>query len=429
MSASSAILQTENLKRELVSNKQIEHLFGKMKTRNASGIDESFSKAAWVAKGNTMVYPRGSGQQIRGILYKNFRPDLFVVDDLEDPETIENEDIRRKRKEWFNADLLKATSRVDKNYQIVYIDTLKHEDALLEDLLSSSMWESIRQEICDDDLNSNAPSFISNEEIEKEYSYYKEQGILDVFYREYRNMPISTHDAVFKAEYFKYFEPQGNDLLIHTTDPEKPKIIPGFRLTNVVIVDPAKTVKLQSADSAAVVVGLSREDQKVFFRDYISGKMYPDELYDAMFQLVRDYKAQILAVEVTSLHAFISQPIENEMRKRGIYPMYHELKAVGKKEERVAMMSPYYRQGYIYHNQNNHKKLENQLMGFPRSKLWDVMDAFAYFVKLYDEMAYYFDPADDFEDDEDDFDSLEEYNEAPIRIPDLTFSRSLGVGI
>jgi len=399
-SATSGELQTENLKFELVSNPTIKHFFGKIKAKNPTGFDESFSKKAWVAGGNasTLILPRGSGQQVRGIIYRNARPDLIVIDDLEDTDTIQNDEIRLKRKNWFNADLLKCISRVDKRWQIVYIDTLKHEDALLQDLLDSQDWESLRLEICDDDYNPTAPEFMSKEEILKERDYHKREGLLDVFYREFRNIPISKEDAVFKPDMFKsYKEP---DLM-------NPQIGKPPNLLNVVIVDPAKTVKLQSAESAVVCWGISRSDKRMYFRDCISEKFYPDELYKAALDMVVNMGAFILAVEVTSLEQFIIQPIKNEMRIRGVAAQFMSLKARDKKENRVATLAPHYRHGYVYHNEEIAGKLESQLMGFPRSKKWDVMDAAAYITEIMEKESSYFDPADDDDDPEAEFNELD----------------------
>ena len=204
-----AQLQTNNLKMELLSNKAIRDIFGSPKGgKLEGGIEEQFSQKAWVAY-QTLILPRGSGQQIRGLLYRNSRPDRFIMDDLEDPETIGSDEIRLKRKEWFNADVMKAVSRTDKNYKFIYIDTLKHQDALLQALLEdTTKWKGTRQEICDDAGISNAPDFLSNEEIQEELAYHKAQGILDVFAREFRNLPISGEDAVFRQEYFQDYEEQ-----------------------------------------------------------------------------------------------------------------------------------------------------------------------------------------------------------------------------
>lgn len=376
-----ACMQTENLKRELITNPIVRKLFGQIKARNSalSGMDESFSKKSWVTSGGSLILPRGAGQQIRGVLYKDYRPDLIVVDDLEDPDLIANDENRKKLAEWFDADLLKCTSRVDKNHQIVYIDTLKHADSLLQGLLDSSGWTSIRLEICDDNLKSLAPEFMSDEDVRRDYEYYKERGQLDIFYREMRNLPISTEDAVFRQEYFQY---------LGVGDVESAK-----DWEYIIICDPAKTVKMQSADSALVGIGLSRSTNKIWIRDVCAGKMYPDELYHNMFEMAARLDARVVGVEVTSLNEFIKQPIKNEMHRRGHFFELVELKARGKKEDRIASLSPYYRQGFMYHNPTCCVELEGQLLAFPRGKRVDIIDAAGYVVEMMELGLRYFEPA------------------------------------
>lgn len=402
----SAIIQTENLKMELASNHSIKTLFGNVKTKNAFGIDESFSKKAWVAF-DTLVYPRGSGQQVRGLLYKNARPDLIIVDDLEDPETIHNDEIRSKRKEWFYADLIKCVSRLDKNWQIIYIDTLKHEDSLLQELLDSSDWESVRLEAFDDDYNPTAPEFMDKVEIMAEKKNHEEKGQLDVLFREYRNLPISTADASFRQEFFKTY-----------SDPELDK----KAVETVIIVDPAKTVKMQSADSAIIAAGINYETCSIYFRDCVAGKFYPDELYDEMFDMKVRLNVHSIGIEVTGLEEFIKQPIKNEIVKRGpqfaFEPVW--LKARGGpaesgkgKVKRISALVPFYRQGYIFHNPTCSTLLESQLLMFPRSKRWDVMDAFAYVIEMLELGERYFNPpVESNEDIEDEYSELDsEYEE------------------
>jgi len=408
-SATSAELQTENLKFELLSNELVKDLFGSVKTKRLAGIDydERFSKLAWVTSGGTLVFPRGSGQQVRGILYHSRRPDLLVIDDLEDKQNIESDEQRAKLKEWFHSDVMKCISRYDKNFQFVYIDTLKHEDSLLQELLDSSDWLSLRLDICDDNYKSNAPSFMTDEEIAIEVQEHREHGTLDVFYREMRNIPISLEDANFQPSMFRYYQEKGNEIYVSegVGKEEKTVKIEAADLTSAVIVDPAKTVKLQSADSAIVGISVDRSSQKVFVRDVVSGKFYPDQIYQEAFDMVGRLNAMVLAVEVTSLHQFISQPIKNQMRVDGIHAQFVELSAVGKKEDRVAKLVPYYRKGYIYHHPVTCGKLEQQLLSFPRSKLWDVMDAFAYYIKLMDMLSIFFDPSV-FSDDDSDYADL-----------------------
>jgi len=377
--ATSAVTQGENLKRELIQNPIIKEFFGDMKS-------DSFAKDQWVTSTGTMIMPRGAGQQVRGLLFNAQRPDLIIVDDLEDSESVRSEEQRQKLYDWFFSDLCNCVDRSSSHWKIVVIGTVLHEDSLLVNLLDDPEWVSVRLELCDDSLKSNWPDFISDVEVKKLYEGYKERGQLDVFYREYRNIPVSTEDATFRQEYFK---PYTETSL---------KVSEKKELLNVVIVDPAKTVKLHSAESAIVGWGVSRSDKKMYVRDVVADRLYPDQLYDEMFAMVVRLDARILAVEVTSLNEFIVQPIKNEMMKRGITVFFMELNARDKKENRIAQLVPYYRQGYIYHNENCCQQLESQLMAFPRSRRWDVMDAAAYIIEVMEKEATYFEP-DDWDED------------------------------
>jgi predicted phage terminase large subunit-like protein len=412
-----ASLQTENLRRELVTNKSIKHFFGNVRTRDTENteFDEAFSKKSWVAF-DTMVWPRGAGQQVRGVLYKNDRPGLFVIDDLEDPDLIENEDNRNKWFQWLYADVIKAVPRVGpmaKEWKIVYIDTLKHEDSVLQRLLNSSEWKSVRLEACDDNFKSTAPNFISDADIKKEWEDHVSAGQTDVFFRELRNLPISTKDSAFRQEYFKYYNlPPGRiavqDREINTLDIE---IQQDRNIETVVILDPAKTVKIHSAESAIVGIGIDLTTAKLYIRDVISEKMYPDEIYDSLFGMAIRLGAKVIGIEDTSLNEFIRQPIKNEMFRRGSFFELVWLKTRGgmKKELRIKELVPYYRGGYIYHNAScaTIKKLEQQLLMFPRSALWDLMDAEAYIVEMLELGERYFSPKQDPTDSEAEYSELD----------------------
>ena len=408
-----ASLQTENLRRELVTNKMIKELFGDFRQRDVSKheFEEVFSKKAWVAY-DTLVWPRGAGQQVRGVLFKNDRPGLIIIDDLEDPESIENEEIRKGWYQWLYADVIKAVPRLHRNWKIVYIDTLKHEDSVLQKLLDSPEWNGLRLEACDDNFKSSAPQFMSDEDIAKEWQEHVNAGQTDVFFRELRNLPISTKDSAFRREYFHYYN-LGPDKHIGENDLKKTDadVQANKHIETVVILDPAKTVKIHSAESAIVGIGIDINSAKVYIRDIVSEKLYPDEIYDALFGMAINLNAKVIGVEETSLNEFIKQPIKNEMFKRGKFFELVWLKTRGgmKKELRIKELVPYYRMGYIYHNAGcaNIARLENQLLMFPRSALWDIMDCEAYLIEMLELGERYFSPTDDSTDSEAEFKELE----------------------
>ncbi|MBU2177408.1 MAG: hypothetical protein KJ556_20140 [Gammaproteobacteria bacterium] len=409
-----ASLQTENLKRELVTNKDIRSLFGNVKTGKGEGVDfeEVFSKKSWVAF-DALVWPRGASQQVRGVLFKNDRPGLFVIDDLEDKKKTMNEDLRIELRNWFFSDVMEAVPQLHMNWKVIYIDTLKHEDSLLQHLLTSPDWASLRLEACDDNLKSVAPHFVSDAVIMQKWEKAVNAGETDSFFQEHRNLPISTKDSAFNIDHFKYYNVPPEKLFrtdrdLKLTDAE---VQLNQHIETVIIMDPAKTVKIHSAETAIMGIGIDINSARLYIRDAISEKMYPDEIYDALFQMGISLNAKVMGIEETSLNEFIRQPIKNEMFKRGKFFELVWLKARGgmKKELRVRELVPYYRQGYIYHNASCQviKKLEQQLLMFPRSALWDLMDCAAYIIEMLELGERYFSPTEDPSDIEAEFRELE----------------------
>jgi hypothetical protein len=405
--ATQAVMQSENLKRELVANSDIRKIFGNIKTNGADTIDSSFSKEMWVANNETIVIPRGAGQQVRGIKYGKHRPDLIIFDDVEDSESVNSDEQRAKLKQWMFSDVLNSVDRGTPGWKIIFIGTLLHEDSLLASLLADPSWYKIEIDLCNDALQSNWPDFMSDEDIRKLYEGYKAQGLLDVFYREYRGLPIARETATFRQEYFKYYSESDSDFTAQKN-----------KLENIVIIDPAKTTNMSSDDSAIVGVGVNIEIPRIFIRDIDAGKMHPDEIYARAFAMADRIGARTIGYEVTSLNEFITYPITTYMLRTGKFYNLVELKARASKEERVAMLNPLYRLGYIYHNKNISSILESQLLGFPKSKRWDVMDATAYLVEMLELGERYFAPdASTSGDmpDEDEFASLENEHEPALR--------------
>ena len=373
-SATQALIQSENLKRELLTNNLIRKIFGPMKSEAAF---DAFTKDMWVTSGGTMVFPRGSGQQVRGILFGDNRPDLILADDLEDSQSVRSEEQRAKMKEWWYGDVMGAVARNKEDWTIGVMGTILHEDALLANLMDDPNWVHLNIELCDDNYNSLWPDFISTESIKNMAETYRSQGMLDTFFREFRNMAISTEDATFTQSYFKYYE--------ETKDMNKSEVI-----ENIVIVDPAKSVKQHSDYSAIVGVGINLGAGRIYFRDCVAERMHPDRIYTEAFRMMDRINAKVIAIKVTSLNEFITYPLKTEMIRQGINAELVEINERGKKEGRIAALVPFYRKGLIYHNKQISGGLEAQLLSYPRSKRDDIMDAFADIVFLLEEGERYF---------------------------------------
>ena len=102
----------EAMKEEFATNESVLEFFG-----------EQFNKKHWL-KGDftinsgTTYKCRGAGQSMRGIKKRNHRPDLIIIDDLENDENVGTAQQREKLHKWFYATLLPTAIRSGKRVRL-----------------------------------------------------------------------------------------------------------------------------------------------------------------------------------------------------------------------------------------------------------------------------------------------------------------------
>ncbi len=405
-----AIEQARNLKEEFRNNEQIAALFPglefdldseKLWSINWKNLDTG--KVEY----SSCVRPRGGGQQVRGQKFGMYRPDLLIPDDLEKTEESLSDEQRDKLKRWFFSDLVNSVDRSQTNWKIFYLATLLHEDALLVELMEKKSWLTITLPLCNDEFESYFPNYIPTESVKKPdgtvllgtkdlAESFREDHRIDVFFMEYMCEVQSTKDSLFQPRMFKYAGPneEGPDNIKITIE----ELVRSPHAEAFILLDPAKTVTKHSAETAIVGGFIDHKRHCLFVADIVHGKMYPDEIYNSLFDMAAELKSRVIGVEVTSLNEFIIYPLKNEMARRGISLEIVELQARGGHSEgkgegklrRIAALGPFYRRGEVYHFRTVCAVLEKQLLGFPRSKKKDVMDAFAYIVQMLEKGLRYF---------------------------------------
>ena len=397
--------QTDAIKRSITQNKIGQQIFGPIKASasEATRTAASFGKQNWITSNGVMVFPRGWKQPVRGEIFdwedESFRPDTIICDDLEDKEEILNEETRAAIKERFYSDVMNCVSQdPDANFQFIYIDTLKHNDSLLQELLDDPTWFSVELAVCDENYKTLIPTLYPQERVDDMVQRYRDMGKLGVFYREFMGIATSQEDISFKKKNFKYY---------NESDEWFKKILNHPDTYTLILVDPAKAVKLHSAESAIVVVTVNMVEHAVFMRGGIADKLHPDELYDSIFRLYFEYNADVIGIEQTGLSEFIQFPVHTKARELGVskkciyWLNARKASAYGRegvkgKIARIGQLASFYMQGRIYHNENNAltERLEEQLLTFPRAKLVDISDAFAYWIQLLEVAEIYFEDRD-----------------------------------
>lgn len=367
---------TETLKHELRTNEQILRLFGSIETK------DNFAKDRWIARNtatgvDTMVLPRGAETQIRGWKYGFHRPGVIIVDDLEDPKHRDSEEVRRKKERWFFSDVCNAVDLGAKDWRIIVIGTVLHEQSLVWKLLHDPDWTPVHLQLANDQDESLWPEFITTADLKKKKEAARRRGLLDDYYLEFRNIPQAAEDCPFKAEYFIPYSEETENLDAREA------------FANVVIVDPAREAKIHCADTAIVGAGVDLTMGSIYFRDIMSGKFHLDESWAYTIAMMRRLKTHIVGIEITGLGEEYGTYPFMDYASSVNYPVHViPLRSKNRKDDkilRIRQMTGFYRMGRIRHNPLVCGVLENQLLTFPFSELWDVMDAASRIIELMDE--------------------------------------------
>lgn len=111
----------------------------------APAVDPKGQMVKWtdrqiVMREHQTIVAKGMGSRMRGIKYRNQRPDLAIIDDPESPETGDTFLKRRRHKRWFGGTFMGLGAD---NWDVYVIGNLPHHDALIAHLVLDPEWKGI----------------------------------------------------------------------------------------------------------------------------------------------------------------------------------------------------------------------------------------------------------------------------------------------
>lgn len=127
----------EAIKVELEDNERLKQDFS-----NACGIGKVWKIGEIVSKNNVKVKAYGSGKRVRGVKHGTFRPDLTIIDDLENDTNVRSRKQRDKLEEWLD-EAVENLGSVDDSMDILYIGTILHRDSVLSRKLKLKFWHPV----------------------------------------------------------------------------------------------------------------------------------------------------------------------------------------------------------------------------------------------------------------------------------------------
>ena len=298
------------------------------------------------------VRGRGAGQRVRGVKAGKYRPNLILVDDLENDENIESKDAREKLKSWFLNALMPS---IDPNrYEITMIGTPLHEDSVLSMITESSKWKVIMLPACEEYPPKPGKKIVSAwsdrftpEFLKHTVEQYEEAGRKNSFFQEYMLETVNKENMLFDLDTLNYW-----------SEDEYEAKIKG--LSYYISVDLAISEKSYADYTAITVVGVNRLNHWfVLHMDY--GRYSPDKTIQKIMSLARMYYNSTLVIEKGTLFLGIKKALQNEMLQSNTFFNIKEVTRGTSKLSVIKTLEPRMNVGKLWLPKNAYKKQVEEL--------------------------------------------------------------------
>lgn len=373
-----------DIKKEFIENEDITALFGKIIL-----IKDSETDCIGQFEDGTQfrILAKGAEQKLRGLKWNNKRPNLIVIDDLEDDEAVVNKERREKMKKWFYGALLPSRSG---SGIIRYVGTILHMDSLLENLMPREHdrkhtqstplkvwstdkrrpWLSVKYRAHNPDFSQILwPTRFPQEKLDSIREDYKSQGILDLYAQEYLNNPLDESNAFFrKSDFLPINERVLSRIETHPRE-----------YTFYAAADFAIT-KTERSDYTVFVVAAVDASGMMYIVDVIRERMDSLGIIELMFQIQQKYQPEVFTVEAGAIEKSLGPILRHEMGVRNIFLNLNPLVPTKDKISRARSFQARLRSGGVrfYKDADWFSDYESELLRFPRDRHDDMVDATAW---------------------------------------------------
>jgi len=395
---SQAIEFLQELKKELTTNDELIELFdiaGLSKDSETDIIVDFKTKKAGKVE-QFRVRAKGVGQRIRGIKWNQKRPNLILIDDIENEENAATKEQRDKLKRWINGTLIPIMAKRGK---LRAVGTIIHTDSwlngtmpdekspltVLEPLKTWSRrltkgWYSAKYRghpAIGDYSQFLWPEHRSEEFFKAEYERLEADGQADVYSAEHLNNPIDETHAYFKKR----------DFVDIPAEARKNLASGELKLNYYSSVDFAIS-KAERADYTVIGTAGVDEAGQLYLVDVRRDRFGPDESVIQIFSVEHIYNPEMFFVEKGTLAHALGAMLNKEMEKRRSFPNLSPVSATGDKRTKARGIQKVMRAGGLYVDKQAewYPAFEDELLRFDRGRHDDQVDMLALFGLKLDEL-------------------------------------------
>lgn len=275
----------------------------------------------------------GKGASIRGLVWGTFRPDILVLNDLQDKEDMDSETILEKDWDWFLSDCM----FLGNSTRIFLIGNNLGQSCIIERVFDSARELGFTAEkfpaLINDRTEAAWPERFPVEMLLAERAGFASMGKVDIWERERMCLAMAEESRPLKAEDLQYYDEYSLDLT-------------GAAI--ITMVDPAISEK-KDADPTVIMTVAIFPDGRWCILDCDRARRNPTEQIDAIFRAVSRFGPQSVGIETVAYQESLAHFIEVEQKKRGIFFSVVRVKTRKNKEWKIrTRLQPLLRPGNLY---------------------------------------------------------------------------------
>ncbi|MGL4676051.1 MAG: hypothetical protein ACRCWI_00060 [Brevinema sp.] len=309
---------------------------------------------------NTRILARGRKQAIRGFRFRQYRPDLIILDDIEKDEEALSPKIVQKTLDIIIRGLLPS---LKPNGKIIIVGTILRRRSVMGTLLlnKEAPWNTWTKKIYQALVFSKSGKIKSLWENRFSVQFLqKQKDIMGIsaFNAEYQNIPTDEEYSLFKESYIK----KGR------VEESSPKII---------FIDPSVDGIKNNDFKAGLLVA---KDKHGIFEVIDATLIQGSDLifFEQILAMYQKYQQSILGtyIENNSFQLYYMKDLDNYAKQQGVDLHLSGVKHYQKKELRISRLLPIFETNRIlfnpeFINTKVGKILIEQLLYFPNSTIHD----------------------------------------------------------
>lgn len=365
-----AAIMVEAIKAELEANPRLQHDFP-----DACGQGRIWREGVIVTANNIKVEGFGTGKKIRGRRHGPYRPDLVILDDVENDENVESPKQRDKLEKWILKAVLKL-GPTDGTMDVLYAGTVLLFDAvivrfskkpgwtvsryqaILEWPDAMDMWDRWEELYLQDEASADAfyarnkaamdaGAIINWPEMHSLIFLMKERaGDHDAFESEYQNNPVSGARTFRDLSYWVMKRP---DWLFFGA------------------IDPSLGKKSAGRDPSAILIGGYIPGEGIL--DVVEAsirKRLPDLIMEDALAMQREYQCQLWFVESVQFQELLRTELMKRAAQQGLAMPCVPVTPFADKTLRIERLQPPVKQGLIRFHKSQ-STLIDQLEQWPNA--------------------------------------------------------------